>query len=350
MPLPTSGPLTFDNIQTEFGGTNPIGLNEYYAGGGLVPSGTTGTNGAVPSSGAIGVFNFYGTSNRPAASFTFTSSVPNASLNITTISGYVAGITDVTVIVNPGVWLYSTTTGGPGLALSGGTSGDTLTLINQGFIAGQGADGTRETNAGAGGPALSLGFNTTINNTNGSAYIGGGGGGGGGCAAVPSRAGGGGGGAGGGNGGGLLGGGGGGIGAAGTSGDSGPSFRDSSGGGGGRIFPGVGGTTTLNAISNGVGGGAGGAGGAWIETFGRPAQAGAGGSANAAGGDGFGTNNQYYCGGGGGGWGASGGRAALQAGAGNAGLGGAGGQAVQLNGRSVTWVSGDTSRVYGAVS
>lgn len=63
MTLPSSGPLTLANIQTEFGGTNPIGLNEYYAGGGLVPSGASGTYGAVPSSGQISVRNFYGTAN-----------------------------------------------------------------------------------------------------------------------------------------------------------------------------------------------------------------------------------------------------------------------------------------------
>lgn len=62
MPLPSSGPLSLNDIQTEFGGTNPIGMNEYYAGGGLVPAGTTGTFGAVPSSGALSVQNFYGTS------------------------------------------------------------------------------------------------------------------------------------------------------------------------------------------------------------------------------------------------------------------------------------------------
>jgi hypothetical protein len=62
MTLPTSGPLSLTDIQTEFGGSNPIGLNEYYAGGGLVPAGATGTNGAVPSSGQIAISNFYGTS------------------------------------------------------------------------------------------------------------------------------------------------------------------------------------------------------------------------------------------------------------------------------------------------
>ena len=62
MSIPSSGALTLSTIQTEFGGTNPIGLNEYYAGGANVPSGTTGTNGAVPSSGAISMSIFYGTS------------------------------------------------------------------------------------------------------------------------------------------------------------------------------------------------------------------------------------------------------------------------------------------------
>jgi hypothetical protein len=62
MPLPTSGPLTLAQIQTEFGGTNPISLSEYYAGGANVPAGTSGTFGAVPSSGTISIQNFYGTS------------------------------------------------------------------------------------------------------------------------------------------------------------------------------------------------------------------------------------------------------------------------------------------------
>lgn len=61
MTLPTSGPLTLANIQSEFGGSNPISLNEYYAGGAYVPAGTSGTYGAVPSSGAISIRNFYGT-------------------------------------------------------------------------------------------------------------------------------------------------------------------------------------------------------------------------------------------------------------------------------------------------
>lgn len=62
MAIPSSGAISLSTIQTEFGGSNPISLSEYYAGGGLVPPGTTGTYGAVPSSGTISVRNFYGTS------------------------------------------------------------------------------------------------------------------------------------------------------------------------------------------------------------------------------------------------------------------------------------------------
>lgn len=63
MTLPSSGPLSLADIQGEFGGSNPISLSEYYAGGAFVPAGTTGTYGAVPSSGTISIRNFYGTSN-----------------------------------------------------------------------------------------------------------------------------------------------------------------------------------------------------------------------------------------------------------------------------------------------
>lgn len=70
MALPPSGPLSLADIQTEFGGSNPISLSEYYAGGAYVPAGTSGTNGPVPTSGTISISNFYGTSNIPPLSVT----------------------------------------------------------------------------------------------------------------------------------------------------------------------------------------------------------------------------------------------------------------------------------------
>jgi hypothetical protein len=74
MALPGPGvPLSMSQIQTEFGGANPIGLNEYYAGGAYVPAGTTGTYGAVPSSGTISIQNFYGTQKFVPVTRTYTS-------------------------------------------------------------------------------------------------------------------------------------------------------------------------------------------------------------------------------------------------------------------------------------
>jgi hypothetical protein len=67
MALPSTGAISLSAIQTEFGGANPIAINEYYAGGVYVPAGTTGTNGAVPSSGTIDFNVFHGT----AAGFTY---------------------------------------------------------------------------------------------------------------------------------------------------------------------------------------------------------------------------------------------------------------------------------------
>ena len=61
MALATTGAISFSQIQTEFGGGNPISLNEYYAGGVYTIAGTSGTNGAVPGSGAISMSSFYGT-------------------------------------------------------------------------------------------------------------------------------------------------------------------------------------------------------------------------------------------------------------------------------------------------
>lgn len=58
MALQASGTISISDIATEFGGTAPHSLSEYYRGGGLVPD--TGTNSGVPTSGAISLSDFYG--------------------------------------------------------------------------------------------------------------------------------------------------------------------------------------------------------------------------------------------------------------------------------------------------
>ena len=56
MPLPSSGSLKSSEIQTEFTGTNPISLSEYYRGSVLVPGGAQ--NSGIPTAGTISISNF----------------------------------------------------------------------------------------------------------------------------------------------------------------------------------------------------------------------------------------------------------------------------------------------------
>jgi hypothetical protein len=52
-------------------------VSDFYAGGSIVPSGTTGTYGAVPSSGTISLKNFYGTNSIATLSTTITVGNPS---------------------------------------------------------------------------------------------------------------------------------------------------------------------------------------------------------------------------------------------------------------------------------
>ena len=233
MTLNSSGPISLAGatagqsiaVELALGTTTVISLNDS----------AVRTLAGVPSGAITMPTNFYGKSNTVTISYTFTSSTTNASLNISSISGYSAGKSIITVTVNSGIYLYATTTGNYGLNLTGGTTGDTLTLVNNGYIMGQGGK------TSAGGPALNIGtgIGLTINNVG---YIGGGGGAGRNAHYIFNA--GGGGGAGGGAGsnycGFVTGGAGGAIGGSGCNG--GTSCVSCStfggGGGGGRIFPG----------------------------------------------------------------------------------------------------------------
>jgi len=110
MALPSSGVLTLDDIQTEFGGTNPIGLSEYYRGGGLVPD--TAGNAGIPTSGVISVTDFYGAANTIALNFaTHGTGTNGASISIGTarstrmvhLSGYTTNATFPTSVSIGGV-------------------------------------------------------------------------------------------------------------------------------------------------------------------------------------------------------------------------------------------------------
>ena len=70
MTLQSSGAISLANVQTEFGGSNPIGINEYY-----------GVAAGVPASGTISLNDFYGKS-----SFAFTEEIFGFLENYSTVS------------------------------------------------------------------------------------------------------------------------------------------------------------------------------------------------------------------------------------------------------------------------
>ncbi len=57
-----NGAVGLFDIQTEFGGTNPAGIFEYYQGGPYIGAGVYAPNGPIPTSGAINVLSFRGAS------------------------------------------------------------------------------------------------------------------------------------------------------------------------------------------------------------------------------------------------------------------------------------------------
>jgi len=337
MALPASGAISFRDINVELGlsPTAQISLND---------AAVRGLFGIA--SGAIAMGAGYGKSNEFNA--TISSNQTNLNLRTFALANGWDGTTKATITVGSSVYVYATSTGNAGLTINGSWPGG-VTLINGGFILGQGAAGhnvnpPNSSTAPSGGSAISLGVSCTITNNN---YIAGGGGGGAGSIGYGS---GGGGGAGGGAGGSNTNGSsaaGGGVGSSGANGGTNSytvgklTVMAGGGGGGGRILPGTGGAGAPGSIGNsntyGRGGGSGGGGGSGAY---QPTGGGAGGSGSSAGSNSGGGNSA-----GGGGWGAAGGSMSW---AGSATYGGSGGNAISLNGYTATRNGSGTT--YGTVS
>jgi len=324
MALQSSGnAISLGDIQTEFGGSNPISMSGYYRDGSFVTSNNT----SVPTSGEIDMSNFYDAVNQ--FQLTIASNIQEANLySLATGAGWNES-DPVLLTVNSGVYVWSDNIATAALVISDDFS-NLLTIVNNGYIIGRGGNGGNGAGGSGqnGGPAITnSATGVALTNASGAFIAGGGGGGGGGWRGA------GGGGAGGGtggtgsgwgSGGSGAGGAGGAIGATGANGQrlqvgkaaegkgggaggggatgedngSGQGYMDGAGGGG-RILPGVGGD-----------------GGGWREAD----TGGDGGSAGNAGTAGRGQYGSEDGGGGGGGWGASGGNGYNYS---NAGSGGA---------------------------
>ena len=111
MALQSSGPISIGNINTEFGfaPTTTRSMSQLYRNGGIVPDASA--NNAVPTSGAISLGNFYGAVNRVQQTVTLATNQSNYVLNTAKVPGYIAGITDVTLVINSGVYVSASTTG-----------------------------------------------------------------------------------------------------------------------------------------------------------------------------------------------------------------------------------------------
>ena len=172
-----SGTISLNDVNVELGlaGTTTISMNQT----------NVRTLAGVPS-GAISMQNLQGKSNRITANISISTNTANYTLGTSKVTGYIAGKTDVTLTIDSGVYVYSASTGSYAMTVdTSWTTGDTITIVNNGTIIGRGGDGgTGGTggidNAVAGspaGPALLVQRAASINNVN---RIAGGGGGGGG--------------------------------------------------------------------------------------------------------------------------------------------------------------------------
>lgn len=329
----------------------------------------------------IPIIALAGSAYRKRATVTISANTTNYTLSTSSVSGYVAGATDVTLVINSNVWVYSLDATLPALTIdSSFAAGDSILVQNNGYIFGGGGTGAGFTYTGGvyvptagqnGGSAISTAKNFSLINTS---YIGGGGGGGGGVqagASSPYSITCGGGGAGGGAGGYIAGYLPNGATTVNTNGGNGASFSQtgiavSYSGGGGGLKVSASQTTgpylliTTTGASNGIGGygAAGGGTGAVMgyneyigSTYGY---GGTGGASNGPGGNGvpiqYSGNGYIRGGGGGGGWGGAGGAGAFYGNPTNVTLlaAGAAGKGIALNGNTVNIITSNT--IWGAVA
>ena len=196
MALQGSGAISFSDLAAEFGDSQPYSLSEYYRNGSLVPDATQNSN--IATSGAISINDFYGATNRMQIALTISSSTSSGYDVLTAAQAtgdYEAGISDVTVTINSGVYVGSPSDGASyALLVSGFSAGDAVNVVNNGYILGRGGAGgagstgvvSKAPSGNNGGRAVYANFATTITN-NGT--IAGGGGGGGGAGGLRSHSG-----------------------------------------------------------------------------------------------------------------------------------------------------------------
>jgi hypothetical protein len=194
MPISTTN-VTLADIQSEFGGANPIGMNELYRNSTYVKSNPTTLNmtangyaaptgGGIATSGAITLASFRGAQNRYPITVTIASNVTDYNLynNIPGIALMTSPL-DITLYVNTGVVVYGSTYATIAMTI-GPTfpAGSTITLNNSGAIYGTGGParglGAAAATGYSGGVGLYISTTVPVTIINNYVISGGGGGGG----------------------------------------------------------------------------------------------------------------------------------------------------------------------------
>lgn len=196
---------TADSIRGEFGTPDPVPVffSEYARGGAYVPIGQGNAGYGIPAQTAP----FYmGRFRNQTKNFIFNDVITSAMgsvsspfmnynlLSRATAAGYPGGIPLIaTITVQAGAYVSSTSTGSSAMVIPSLVAGSSVAITNSGVIVGRGGvgsaggssvNGSLTTGSGgaAGGLAMTIGYNTLINNGDqlSGGIIGGGGGGGGG--------------------------------------------------------------------------------------------------------------------------------------------------------------------------
>jgi hypothetical protein len=169
MALQGSGPISLANIQTEFGGSNPISISEYYRNGTYV----TYNNSSVPTSGIISLSQFYGTNTLFSLTISTPYTTPQNLRTLAIAAGWDEN--DYLLVTNNSI-ISSNTTSSAALTVSGSFPNG-VALVNHGTIVGMGGRGGDKASVGQpGGGALAVSSSVTLRNQG---TIAGGGGGGG---------------------------------------------------------------------------------------------------------------------------------------------------------------------------
>lgn len=183
MALQLSGAISFSDLQTEFGGSPPISLSEYYRDAGFVGAGAPN----VPTSGALRMNNFFG--GQAAIAITLASNASNQDiLTLAQAQGYNASTDSTPIIVNINSGVTISGSGTHALTTGGLNANSDLTINISGNVDGYtGSNGSTPNGAGGnGGDALYVNTLTggsgaiVVNVLSGGNLRGGGGGGGGG--------------------------------------------------------------------------------------------------------------------------------------------------------------------------